>query len=293
MTDKICVICGKTFLPKHSTQECCSTVCANKKSHETLKKHNNCVVCGRPFWKPNAHRFKFCSAECRKQDWERSHPKREKPKPITYQRTCEWCGTTFESNNPNKKYCSDDCCYKGRLKLKRDQWGKAYIPRTYVCKECGTEFTTECGDTHSVFCCQSCAETYERRQEHQTERHKSYMREAKKKRERQLKAQFVSEVSYDTLYKRDKGICQICGLPVHPDKGCDNSWDGTIDHIIPLSVGGKHALDNCQLSHRICNSLKGQTDASFSIDWQSKAKENNYWRVKYQRYTQLMLQPPA
>jgi len=288
MTDRACVICGKSFKPKNSTQQCCCTVCANIKTHETLKKYNHCVVCGKPFWKPNAHRFKYCSAECRQLDFQRQHPKKEKPEPTIFTRECGWCGQFFTTTNQNKKYCCKECSHAGYLKLKRDQWAEEYVPRTIICKECGSEFTTECGDKHSVFCCQSCADKYERNLEHQTERHKAYMREAKKKREQQLIKQFVSPVSYDALFERDQGICQICGMRVHPDKHCDSNWSGTIDHIIPLSIGGEHSMSNCQLAHRICNSLKGRTDETFSINWERKATENNYWRNKYSGYLELM-----
>ena len=102
-----------------------------------------------------------------------------------------------------------------------------------------------------------------------------------------------SVITFESLYKRDCGVCQICGLPVHPVKGVDNSWDGTIDHIVPLSVGGEHSMANCQLAHRICNSIKCQASTDFTLNWTEKAKENNYWKTKYQRYVELMNETPA
>jgi 5-methylcytosine-specific restriction endonuclease McrA len=56
-----------------------------------------------------------------------------------------------------------------------------------------------------------------------------------------------------------KGICQICGEPVEYNRGSQDRMAATIDHIVPLSKGGKHQYDNCQLAHRICNSLKRDT----------------------------------
>ena len=177
--------------------------------------------------------------------------------------------------------------------MKREQWADAYIPHTHICRECGTEFTTTCGDMRSEFCCITCAEINERRREHATLRHKELMRVKKALREKQLARAFVEEVSYEKLYARDSGICQICGLPVHPVKGIDNSWDGTIDHIVPISVGGKHSMSNCQLAHRICNSLKCQSSSEYRLDWEKKASENNYWLIKFQRYLELMAETIA
>jgi 5-methylcytosine-specific restriction endonuclease McrA len=119
------------------------------------------------------------------------------------------------------------------------------------------------------------------------------MRTLKSKRKKQLNAGFVEDVTYDAIYQKDKGICQVCGLPVHPLKGIDNNWDGTVDHILPLSLGGEHSMANCQLAHRICNSLKGQASDGFTLDWEAKSAENNYWNTKYQMYLELMRDTPA
>lgn len=46
-------------------------------------------------------------------------------------------------------------------------------------------------------------------------------------------------------------ICAICGKPITDMKDC------TIDHIVPVSKGGLTTLENCQLAHQKCNSMKG------------------------------------
>ena len=64
------------------------------------------------------------------------------------------------------------------------------------------------------------------------------------------------------------------------------------DSVIPLSKGGEHSMANCQFSHRICNSLKSNDDdEGFSISWEEKSKENNYWHNKYQSYQDLVQSP--
>lgn len=57
-------------------------------------------------------------------------------------------------------------------------------------------------------------------------------------------------ITLDALYKRDNGICQICGKWVQPKHA-------SIDHIHPVSRGGTHTWDNIQLSHVKCNKSKG------------------------------------
>lgn len=57
---------------------------------------------------------------------------------------------------------------------------------------------------------------------------------------------FVQRVRTKTVFERDKGRCQICGKQV-------SFTDASLDHIVPLSRGGKHEYKNVQLSHRLCN----------------------------------------
>ena len=61
-----------------------------------------------------------------------------------------------------------------------------------------------------------------------------------------------------THYKRAKrallkktNICALCNLPVL-------SQDASIDHIVPLALGGLNNRNNYQLAHKACNEKKGQ-----------------------------------
>jgi 5-methylcytosine-specific restriction endonuclease McrA len=54
---------------------------------------------------------------------------------------------------------------------------------------------------------------------------------------------------WERLKKESGGICSYCGK---------RSDDLTADHIIPLSRGGTHTLDNIVVVCRSCNSRKGE-----------------------------------
>lgn len=51
------------------------------------------------------------------------------------------------------------------------------------------------------------------------------------------------------VYNKNRGICGICGGPV-------SSTNFTVDHIVPLSRGGKNEPSNYQLACEKCNKLK-------------------------------------
>lgn len=75
------------------------------------------------------------------------------------------------------------------------------------------------------------------------------LRSASRRRARKLDA-YIEDVDRNVIYERDNGVCGICNKAVPRD-------DFHVDHIIPLSRGGEHSYDNCQLSHSSCNRRKG------------------------------------
>ena len=71
----------------------------------------------------------------------------------------------------------------------------------------------------------------------------------------------VDPISIREVWHRDHGICGLCLRRVVPDFGRSGplprrAWP-TLDHIVPISLGGVHTLANVQLAHYGCNSSKG------------------------------------
>lgn len=84
------------------------------------------------------------------------------------------------------------------------------------------------------------------------------------RRRRRLSAAMIdNDITVEGLFRRDAGVCQLCGKPCRLDdyvirngqKQCGD-WYPSIDHIMPLAKGGRHSWENVQLAHRICNSRK-------------------------------------
>ena len=85
-----------------------------------------------------------------------------------------------------------------------------------------------------------------------------------------MRLAFVEPVGIKTIYRAYRGRCAICGLPVPSTTEPANQWAATVDHVVPISKGGIHSRTNCQLAHRLCNSLKLDTEEDFRIDWKLK-----------------------
>ena len=53
------------------------------------------------------------------------------------------------------------------------------------------------------------------------------------------------------------GACGICSRPMDRDLRHPDPFSKSIDHIIPLALGGTHEAANLQWAHLICNIRKG------------------------------------
>lgn len=70
---------------------------------------------------------------------------------------------------------------------------------------------------------------------------------------------FVEDVSFDVVFKKDKGKCYICGIKVTTEFIDPNNKPlnyATLDHVIPLNKGGLHCYDNVRLACYSCNGKK-------------------------------------
>lgn len=70
---------------------------------------------------------------------------------------------------------------------------------------------------------------------------------ARKAKERGAK--HVEVVDPQEIFRRDKWTCHICGE--HVEIG-----DVSLDHVIPLVLGGAHTAENLACAHRSCNFIK-------------------------------------
>lgn len=135
-------------------------------------------------------------------------------------------------------------------KAKREAKSQQIKFNLYVCKECGKPFAYL--GNQRVFCSEEC-------------RHKGTNR---RKDKRIKPEQQVDNITLPELYRRDEGICYICGTKCNWDDftetiGSDNRMAKivgptypTIEHVKPLSKGGLHSWGNVRLACFECNTKK-------------------------------------
>lgn len=118
--------------------------------------------------------------------------------------------------------------------------------RKHACPVCGTI------TTRRKYCSKKCAD----RAHSKTKEHRRRMRLAN--------VTIDKDITVEGLFRRDKGICYICGgkcdyedYTVRDGIFIAGDWYPSIDHVKPISKGGLHRWDNVRLAHRHCNTLKG------------------------------------
>jgi len=258
--EKVCSYCGKSFITHTKAAKYCSSTCASRYHGNQRRGDYYCEYCGKPRYSDHPNRNRFCSKECAiksrlMKSW-KVRKQKEYEVWLAHEKVCKHCGKPFHANMLSRIYCSPECTYEASKLQKRIQWAEQYMSRSFYCEECGSKFTTTCGNTRAVYCSDAC------------------MKRAYKRRRRvEIAAAYMEPVSLEYIYRRDKGVCGICGLPVPYDNSPASNWGMTVDHVIPISRGGLHAKSNCQLAHRLCNSMKQDVIEDFEIDWDAKLKE--------------------
>ena len=222
--------------------------------------------------------YKYCSQDCadearrirNRERWRKQNP--DWNKIIT--KECEHCNKTYEIQGryaSQSRYCSNECqqAYYSRQKghkpmeeylkeleqQKEERQVKLEEEReqqlsNLKCIECGGIFKGT--SLHQKLCSAECSRVRRNKQQ----------RLCKDKRSNDDN-NIDKDISLETLYKRDRGICYICGGKCDfKDHTQINGYFTagpnypSIDHIIPVARGGMHAWDNVKLAHRHCNSMK-------------------------------------
>jgi hypothetical protein len=112
------------------------------------------------------------------------------------------------------------------------------------CVECGESFVMR--GVRSTFGYRHCSPRCGKRSERRAYRER-----------RRARVRGGERVYRLAVFERDGWKCQLCGKQVARGEVVPHPLAPTLDHILPVSVGGSHVLANVQTAHFICNSRKG------------------------------------
>lgn len=233
----VCENCGRVYeTPHKSRDKCCSRECGWELNSKRAVVTKTCLSCGHVF-EGKRSGSDFCSNECRD---------------LGKKRVCTVCGAVFFGTE-SALYCSRECSLEGG-RLKYEKWATEKVgDRAYICKECGREFIAPYGDKRHAFCSTKCSRRNYRNSSkgkaaHAAQRHV--------RRAREYDNGQTDSINPTEVYERDGWRCGICGCKVKRSLKYPHPMSASLDHIVPLSKGGTHTLQNVQCAHLVCNTKK-------------------------------------
>jgi 5-methylcytosine-specific restriction endonuclease McrA len=163
------------------------------------------------------------------------------------EKTCKWCWSKLDKR---PRFCSPKCGQAYHDQLER--FGVADQSILPICP---------CGNL-------ACPDPWKTKRRKQRGNHRRCLdcRKAqraradagrgsyKAKRRREI-VKAGERITFDDLMMRDGPLCQICGELMDWQTGRYRERV-SLDHIIPISKGGSHTMDNVRLVHMGCNSKK-------------------------------------
>ncbi len=204
--------------------------------------NKKCEWCGKELLNTKSPKRRFCNDSCRA----KARVNRAS-KTGTNIVTCPTCGEEFKTYRDNKTFCSS-VCRRNRKSKERNLPRIVKLVLEKQCDECGAGFQTT--SKAQRFCSYKC-KTKNRAKINELQRRKYFINGD-------------HSITLAKLTEKENNVCYLCGEQcdstdcVVDDKGtviCGNDYP-SVDHVIPLSKGGKHEWNNVRLAHRGCNIRK-------------------------------------
>lgn len=221
--------------------------CRWKRRGVTLAERE-CVGCGAGFRPKDAKYTSYCTSLCAiRHQQEQSWVGRFSPAPW---HECSVCGEGFYARKA-RAACSRSC-----LLRKARESGRAEHPSiTDECSECGESFTYTRYNHGRVVCSERCNRLRAKRLNPDAwAARRSRQRAIRRGRMMTHDAEMIIP---RVVFIRDRWCCWICASPVLRSKRAPHPLSPTIDHVLPLALGGTHRYDNVRCAHFLCNARRG------------------------------------
>lgn len=256
-----CAECGVEFKPKRPQQRYCTGPkdgpgnCQKKAERKRAKARGYkrprfpmiCHGCNAEFLgerrKPRAgsHEHQYCTHNCYSKH-RRFAFRKEFSSELNW-RSCADCGNRFVSRN-GRQSCEEcrSLCQNPR-----------FVAGS--CQECGNQFV---GKWHPTWPCRYCSDKCETKASRRNSRRNGSQGDLHRKRARKFGVAY-EWVNRKKVFERDDYLCGICGDRTDPDSEPCSPQYPTLDHVLPMALGGGHTYGNVQCACFECNWKKGDS----------------------------------
>lgn len=233
--ESVCEQCGKTFESGMSNARFCGRTCQVKQYRldsgliQPEPPDRACRTCGTSLVGTFRNKI-HCSGRC--ESWARRNPGVPwvPAKPV-----CEFCGVGLGSGRRSgTRYCSLRCSERFRFGVQ--------IGHIVACKQCGQDFVATAKT--NVLCSSPCR---------RAEKHGNNLRRLSVIQRGYRDGETFTRLD---VFERDGWMCYLCSEPVEPLLRYPDPWSASVDHVVALSRGGQHTLDNVACTHFRCNLQK-------------------------------------
>jgi 5-methylcytosine-specific restriction endonuclease McrA len=254
-----CVFCKKERRLQHAKKPCKCT---------TIKRfEGQCTMCGTTVVltpsKLKHRKNPMCSVECG-QAWMKKNGEKSRMQQLFLSiGVCKVCGIGFKKTGCRKKtckHCAETISKREReiltKKRKEELRAKKIAERPSSCVVCNKELKVVGHLARfKLYCSSKCYKT--------TPAYKASNRASRARRRARKAGAECEAVNPIKVFRRDNWTCKYCKCKVEKHNGGYQPYGATLDHVIPLSKGGRHAYDNIVTACNQCNSLK--SDKVFTL----------------------------
>lgn len=247
-----------------------------------------CARCGTEFTsrQPNA---KYCTSKCRNAAAEIRSRQRRRLDKGTQAKTCATCNTPITPDTLAVKYCSSECRKEAKRKADREfmrKWRqenpelnaerrkrenpdlrrqRARHWRERHPKEAKSRAKAWRKANRDV---EAARQRRWRRSPYGKEAYKAAIRKwtlanpelAEGVRLRRAKAEAEGSATPELIaakWEASDKTCCLCLKPIDETLQSPDPMSFSLEHLTPISRGGRHDIDNIGFAHRVCNSSKG------------------------------------
>lgn len=176
----------------------------------------------------------YCSAKCR-QGVQLANRRKAQERP-----ECTTCSQPFIAAKSDQKFCSQRCREIANVRKARIKRNDGF-DSTRACADCGERFKIDRPRSMRKYC-----DECRRRRKQDTDARKNQRRRAA-----------GDPISLSEVVAARGQHCHICQRKIDLNRSGRDLMGPTIDHILPVSMGGTNDLANLNIAHRVCNMRRG------------------------------------